>query len=128
MINHAIIHQANINRYSLESSILKVSRYLYSSIVSNFKLETANALQVDFRITSSISFLHAIATITYPRLPKVCLEYPGTSQSNSNNSSGYEKTLCDKNLQITELQLYINNIKKCLGIVDLLSSIIQDYQ
>ena len=35
----------------------------------------------------------------------------------SENSSGYEQMLYEKNMQLTELQLYINNIARCLGIV-----------
>ena len=44
------------------------------------------------------------------------------------NSSGYEQTICDNNLQLTELQFYINNVARCLGIVDLLYSRIQYHQ
>ena len=36
--------------------------------------------------------------------------------------------LRDKNLQLTELQFYINNITRCLGIVVLLSESRQDHQ
>ena len=43
-------------------------------------------------------------------------------------SSGYEKTLRKKNMQLTELQFYINNIARCLDIVDLLSTRRQYHQ
>ena len=46
----------------------------------------------------------------------------------SDNSNGYEKILLENNLQLTELQFYINNIARCLGIVVILSARIQDRQ
>ena len=46
----------------------------------------------------------------------------------SGNSSGYEQTLSKNNLQIIELQFYINNIASCIGIVVILSARIQDNQ
>ena len=36
----------------------------------------------------------------------------------SDNSRGYEQTLCDNNMQLEELKFYINNITRCIGIVD----------
>ena len=36
----------------------------------------------------------------------------------SDNSSGYEQTLHENNLKLTELQLYINKIERCICIVD----------
>ena len=38
----------------------------------------------------------------------------------SDNSSGYEQTLREKNMQLMALQFYINNIPRCLDIVDIL--------
>ena len=60
--------------------------FLYTRL---FKLQTRNqnCSQIDFRITSSLSFWYAIATIPYPRLPLVCLKQPISIQSNSYNSS-----------------------------------------
>ena len=48
-------------------------------------------------------------------------------QSNSDSSSGYEKMLHDKSMQLTELQLYINNIARCLEIVDIISARIHEH-
>ena len=39
----------------------------------------------------------------------------------SDNSSGYEQTLCEKNLQLMELKFYIKDITRCLVIVYLIS-------
>ena len=47
--------------------------------------------------------------------------------SHLGNSSGYEKTLRKKNLQLTELQFYIKNITRCLGILGLLYARRQDH-
>ena len=44
---------------------------------------------------------------------------PVYHMSQSGNSSGYDQTLREKNMQLTELQFYINNITSCPGIVDL---------
>ena len=46
----------------------------------------------------------------------------------SYNSSGYEQTLCKKNIQLTYLKFYINTIVRCICIVDILSTRRQDYQ
>ena len=46
----------------------------------------------------------------------------------SEKLSGYEQTIREKNLQLTELQLYINNIARCLCIGFILSARKQDYQ
>ena len=40
----------------------------------------------------------------------------------------YNQTMSKNNLQLTQLQLYISNIKRCLDIVDLLSVTRQDHQ
>ena len=48
--------------------------------------------------------------------------------SQSGNSSGYEQTLREKNLQLTELQLYTNNIARSLGIVDIFSAVRKYHQ
>ena len=63
-----------------------------------------------------------IAILLYTRLPPVFPKLPGSIWSNSYNSSGYEQTLCENNMQLTELQLYINNIARCIGILGLLSA------
>ena len=44
------------------------------------------------------------------------------------NSSGYEQTLRENNMQLTELQFYTNNITRCLSIVVLLYARRQDHQ
>ena len=59
---------------------------------------------------------------------KVACNNPVYHLSLSDNSSGYEQTLLEKNLQLTELKFYINNIGGCLGMVDLLSTRRQDNQ
>ena len=46
-------------------------------------------------------------------------------QSIQDNSSDYDQMLYDNNMQLMELQFYINNIARCLDIVDLLYIIIQ---
>ena len=46
----------------------------------------------------------------------------------SDSLSGYEQTFCENNLQLMELQFYINNIARCLGMVVLLSERRQDHQ
>ena len=46
----------------------------------------------------------------------------------SDNSSCYEKILSKKNLQLMKLQFCINNIPRCLGIVDILSARLQYHQ
>ena len=61
-------------------------------------------------------------------MSKVDYAKPVYHMSLSENSSGYEKKLRDKNLQITELKLYINNTTRCLGKVDILSARKQDHQ
>ena len=70
--------------------------------------------------------------IPYTRPPPVCSKYPVPSQSTQLslpvNSIGYDKILCENNLQLTELQFYINNIIMCQGIVALLSESKQDHQ
>ena len=43
-------------------------------------------------------------------------------RSNAENSSSYEKMLREKNLQLPELQFYINNIAGFLVIVELIFS------
>ena len=43
-------------------------------------------------------------------------------------SSGYEQTLSENNMKLTELQFYIKNITSCIGIVNLISEIIKDHQ
>ena len=60
-------------------------------------------------------------------MPQVAWNKPDYTRL-SDNSSGYEQTLCEKNLQLTELQFYIKNIARCLGIVVLLSARRQDHQ
>ena len=45
---------------------------------------------------------------TYPRLPQVCPNWPGTSQTTSDNSSGYEQTLSNNNMQLTEFNSIIH--------------------
>ena len=46
----------------------------------------------------------------------------------SENWCGYEQILREKNMQLMELQFYINKIARCLGIVDILSASRQDNQ
>ena len=69
---------------------------------------------------------------SYPIPPPFCPNYPeqihSTHLSISDNSSGYEKKLHEKNLQLTQLQFYIKNIARCIGIVVLLSEKGQDNQ
>ena len=38
------------------------------------------------------------------------------------------ETLCEKNLQLPELQFYINDIARCISIVVILAARIQDHQ
>ena len=61
----------------------------------------------------------------------VCLDKPGPSQSTqlclSDNSDGYDQTLRKNNLKLTELQLYINNIARCIVAVVFLSASNQDH-
>ena len=86
--------------------------------------------QVDAGYSNKPKYKHAIATNlpqTNSSMSKVACNKPFYHLSQSGNSSGYEQTLCEQNLQPMELQLYINNIARCLGIVDILSSRIQDH-
>ena len=46
----------------------------------------------------------------------------------SYHSSGYEQTIPKKNMQLTELKFYINNIVRCIGILVILSTRRQDHQ
>ena len=43
-------------------------------------------------------------------------------------SSVYEQTRVENNMQLTELQIYINNIAGCIGIVGFISEMIQYHQ
>ena len=61
-------------------------------------------------------------------MSKVAWNNPDYHLSLSYNSSGYEQTLYKKNMQLTKLQFYINNIARCLGIVDILSERRQDHK
>ena len=61
-------------------------------------------------------------------MSKVVWNKPVYNMSQSGNSSGYEKTLCENSIQVTELHFYINNFVRCLVIVDLLYARIQDHQ
>ena len=49
-----------------------------------------------------------MATINYPRLPHVCLKKPVTRHTISNNESSYEKTICEKNMQLTDFNSTIH--------------------
>ena len=68
-----------------------------------------------------------INTIHYPRLPLVSPNQPGTIHYNLSKPSGYDQMLCEKNMWLTELQLFINNIARCLSILDIIYARIQDY-
>ena len=62
--------------------------------------------------------------LTYPLPSPVFPKYPIPSQythmSLSDKSISYEKMLCKKHLQSTELQFYTNNIARCIYIVVIL--------
>ena len=84
-----------------------------------------------FNIISKSLYKHAIPTIspyTTSIMSQLAWAKPVYHLILSDNSSGYEQTFCEKNLQLTELKLYINNIARCLDIVVLLSARIQDHQ
>ena len=49
-------------------------------------------------------------------------------QNTPESSNGDEQTLREKNLQLTELQLYINNITRCPGTVVILFARRKDHQ
>ena len=109
-----------------------VSRYFLPLLVSNCKFEISTLLPLcpkwlQDNIMILISTFNS-NTLPCPILTLVCPKYPGPSQSNSDHSSGYEQILCEKNMQLTELKLYINNIARCLCIVDILSARIQYHQ
>ena len=61
-------------------------------------------------------------------MPQVSWTKPVYHMSLSDNSSGYDETLRENNLQLIELQFYINNIIRCIGIVDILSEERKDHQ
>ena len=65
--------------------------------------------------------------LDYPKSFSIILEHPSLYQT-SDKSSGYEQTLRKKNLQLTELQLFINNIASFLSILFVLSARRQDFQ
>ena len=65
---------------------------------------------------------------TISSICKVSWNKPVYYLSLSENSSGYEQTIRNNNMQLMELQFYIKNIARCLGIVDLLSVSRQDHQ
>ena len=93
-----------------------VSRYFFPLLVLNW---------IASRITSKSLYQYAAATLPYHRSPLVWPKRPGTFHYNSDNPSGYEQTLCEKNLQLMKLQSYIKNIVRCLIIVHLIYSRVQ---
>ena len=86
-IPYATLHRENIKIDSLKNFPPKLPRHFYTLIISNCKFEIINVTQIAFRITSSLSFWHAIATLTYYIWPLVFLKQPVPSQYNSSNSS-----------------------------------------
>ena len=61
-------------------------------------------------------------------MSKVAWTKPAYHLSLSDNSIGYDQPLREKNLQLTEFKIYINNIESFLGIVDILSARTQNHQ
>ena len=53
----------------------------------------------------------SIATVHYPSTPLVFPISMDLTQSNSENSNGYENNLHNNNMQLKELQFYIKNHK-----------------
>ena len=104
------------------------SCYLFRLLILSYKFKSITLPHMDFRINSQLSFWHTIQNILYPRLFIVFPNYHWTWQSSLYNSSGNEKRLRDNNLQLTKLQFYINNITRCIDIVNLISARIQYHQ
>ena len=90
--------------------------------IINFELQILNyhCYQIAFRITSSLSFWHEIETLPCTILSLVCPKYPRPCQYISDKSSGYEQMPHNNSSQLTELQLYINNIAMFLVILILI--------
>ena len=75
-------HQANIKLDSLNILPPIVSLYLFKLLIFNCKFKIITVTQIYFKITSQISFWHAIATLTYPRFIKCATLF--TSQLSKN--------------------------------------------
>ena len=110
------------SKYPMIFPAWMVSHCLWPLLISNCKFRITTVPQIDSRKISWLSFSHEIETLPYTRS---LIVFPSTlelSQSNSYNSIVHEKMLRKKNMQLPQLQLYINNIARCLGILDLLSA------
>ena len=105
----------------------KVSRYLFTLLLSNCKFEINTVTHID--LYDNLTTLNLI--IQYKL--SLILDYPKSDSSSLEQARLYQKTqvvmipsLREKNLQLTELKLYINIITRCLGIVIILFERKQD--
>ena len=75
-----------------------------------------------------MQYQHSFLPYTTSSISQVACNHPVYYLIILYNSSGYEKTIRKENIQLTELKFYINIIKRCLGIVIILSASRQDHQ